>query len=99
MNEFSIVTPSYNMLSFLKACAASIADQQDVSLEHIVIDCLSTDGTVEWLKNNPNIKIENNRHIQFFKKYFNQHSKIQFKQEKEFHIVASLRKKGSCDNF
>jgi glycosyltransferase involved in cell wall biosynthesis len=53
--DFTIVTPSLNMLPFLKCCAASIADQQRVRTEHIVVDAMSNDGTVEWLKQNPHI--------------------------------------------
>lgn len=53
--DFSIITPSYNMLSYLKMCHASITDQNDVSVEHIVIDGGSTDGTVEWLQEQKNI--------------------------------------------
>lgn len=48
--HYSIVTPSYNMLGYLKRCSASVADQQGVGLEHIVVDGGSTDGTVEWLQ-------------------------------------------------
>lgn len=40
------------MLSYLKKCALSIRDQQNVRLEHIVIDGESTDGTAEWLQRN-----------------------------------------------
>lgn len=53
--EISIVTPSFNMLSYLKLCCASVADQ-DLQIEHIVMDGASTDGTAEWLKGNANIK-------------------------------------------
>jgi glycosyltransferase involved in cell wall biosynthesis len=52
--EISILTPSFNMLAFLKLCRASVCDQE-VNLEHIVMDGGSTDGTVEWLKDNHNI--------------------------------------------
>jgi glycosyltransferase involved in cell wall biosynthesis len=55
--DFSIVTPSYNMLRYLKLCAASISDQKDVSFEHIVVDAQSNDGTVDWLKSQSNIRI------------------------------------------
>lgn len=48
--KFSIITPSYNQLDYLKRCVASVADQQDVEVEHWVADGGSTDGTVEWLK-------------------------------------------------
>lgn len=47
---FSIVTPSLNSLDSLKRCRASMADQEGVELEHLVMDGGSTDGTVEWLK-------------------------------------------------
>jgi glycosyltransferase involved in cell wall biosynthesis len=53
--EITVVTPSLNMLPYLKCCAASIADQQGVNTEHIVIDGGSTDGTVNWLAENPKI--------------------------------------------
>lgn len=47
--QISIITPSYNMLSYIKRCRASVADQQGVEVEHIVADGASTDGTPEWL--------------------------------------------------
>lgn len=50
----SIVTPSFNMLPYLKRCAASVADQE-VAVEHIVMDGVSTDGTAEWLAASPTI--------------------------------------------
>lgn len=56
MLDFSIITPSYNMLNYLKLCHASIADQKGVSWEHIVVDNISEDGTLDWLERNNNIK-------------------------------------------
>ncbi len=53
--DFSIVTPSLNMLSYLKRCHASIIDQKGVTFEHIVMDAVSTDGTPEWLSTNADI--------------------------------------------
>jgi len=50
--KFSIITPSYNMLDYLKLCSASIKDQKEVEYEHIVIDGNSTDGTKEWMLSN-----------------------------------------------
>lgn len=50
----SVVTPSLNMLAYLKRCSASVADQ-GVAYEHIVMDGGSTDGTGEWLRHNPRI--------------------------------------------
>jgi len=48
--QMSIVTPSYNMLAYLRRCCASVADQQGTSFEHIVVDGESTDGTTDWLR-------------------------------------------------
>lgn len=42
------------MLSYLKLCSASVNDQE-IRHEHVVMDGRSTDGTVEWLKENRNI--------------------------------------------
>ncbi len=50
--DFTIITPSLNQLPYLKRCAASVKDQKHVDLEHIVVDGLSTDGTVPWLQQN-----------------------------------------------
>ncbi|HTF27964.1 MAG TPA: glycosyltransferase [Flavitalea sp.] len=47
--EISIVTPSYNMLPYLKLCSASVRDQGP-RVEHIVMDGNSTDGTAAWLE-------------------------------------------------
>lgn len=52
----SIVTPSYNMFSYLVRCHDSIADQAEISIEHIVIDGGSNDGTAEWLRQNSSIR-------------------------------------------
>jgi glycosyltransferase involved in cell wall biosynthesis len=47
--DFSIITPSLDMLGYLQRCRRSVADQEGVCLEHIVRDGGSHDGTVEWL--------------------------------------------------
>lgn len=52
--QISIVTPSFNMLRYLKLCSASVRDQP-VGHEHIVMDGGSTDGTVQWLKDRQDI--------------------------------------------
>ena len=52
--KFSIITPSLNMLGMLKKCHASVLDQ-NIDLEHIIVDAHSTDGTAEWLKSNTNL--------------------------------------------
>jgi glycosyltransferase involved in cell wall biosynthesis len=45
---FTIVTPSFRQIDWLKLCAASIADQQGVSLEHIVQDAGSGPELETW---------------------------------------------------
>ena len=45
---FSIITPSFRQLDWLKLCAASIADQEGVSLEHIVQDAGGGPEMEEW---------------------------------------------------
>jgi glycosyltransferase involved in cell wall biosynthesis len=47
--QFSIITPSFNGLSYLKRCCASVADQADATAEQLVVDGASTDGTRDWL--------------------------------------------------
>ena len=47
--KFSIVTPSFRNLDWLKLCVASVADQAGVEVEHIVQDAQSDDGTQAWL--------------------------------------------------
>jgi glycosyltransferase involved in cell wall biosynthesis len=53
--KISIVTPCYNMLTHLKRCVSSVGDQK-VSLEHIVIDGNSSDGTKQWLQEQKSIR-------------------------------------------
>ncbi|MFO1523172.1 MAG: glycosyltransferase family 2 protein [Kiritimatiellia bacterium] len=54
--KFSIITPSFNSLRFFPETLRSIrAQRRDVELEHIVIDGGSTDGTVEWLREQKDI--------------------------------------------
>ena len=38
------------MLPYLKNCVRSVQDQNSVAKEHIVVDGISTDGTLEWLR-------------------------------------------------
>ena len=53
--RFSIITPSFRQLQWLKLCVASVADQ-NVEVEHIVQDAQSDDGTQTWLLDNPRIR-------------------------------------------
>ena len=41
--QFSIVTPSYQMTDWLRLCAASVADQHGVEIEHLIQDGCSDD--------------------------------------------------------
>lgn len=50
MPDISIVTPSFNQARFLEECLRSVKEQNYPSIEHIVVDGASTDGTVELLK-------------------------------------------------
>ncbi len=54
--NFTIVTPSFRNSKWLKLCIPSVADQQGVTLEHIVQDSCSDDGTQDWLPHDPRVK-------------------------------------------
>ncbi|MEZ4790364.1 MAG: glycosyltransferase [Flavobacteriales bacterium] len=53
--KFTVVTPSFGQLRYLRLNAASVADQRapGIEVEHIVQDGGSKDGTREWLKGQP----------------------------------------------
>jgi glycosyltransferase involved in cell wall biosynthesis len=53
---FSIITPSFRNSEWLKLCIASVADQKGVTLEHIIQDSESDDGTLEWLPKDKRVK-------------------------------------------
>ncbi|MGJ8696848.1 MAG: glycosyltransferase family 2 protein [Verrucomicrobiaceae bacterium] len=48
--DFSIVTPSYNYGHYIGECLESVACQEGVTLEHLVMDAGSTDDTAEVVK-------------------------------------------------
>jgi glycosyltransferase involved in cell wall biosynthesis len=52
---FSVVTPSFNMLSYIERCHRSVMDQGR-PVEHIVVDTVSTDGTSAWLARTPDVR-------------------------------------------
>jgi glycosyltransferase involved in cell wall biosynthesis len=54
--DFSIVTPSFRSSAWLKLCIASVADQEGITLEHIVQDARSDDGTQDWLPYDPRVR-------------------------------------------
>ena len=57
--HFTIITPSFNQLDYLRRCIASVADQIEAKSQKLTADSLivhhriqdgeSTDGTVDWL--------------------------------------------------
>ncbi|MCB0765851.1 MAG: glycosyltransferase, partial [Flavobacteriales bacterium] len=53
--KFTVVTPSFGQLRYLRLNAASVADQRapGIEVEHIVQDGGSKDGTRDWLKGQP----------------------------------------------
>ena len=53
MRSVTIVTPSYCQLEFLRACVASVEIQSYPSVEHLVLDGGSIDGTIDYLATNP----------------------------------------------
>lgn len=48
--KFSVATPTRNALGHLKRCVGSVHAQEGVEKEHLIQDACSSDGTVEWLK-------------------------------------------------
>ena len=54
--KFSIITPSFRNSAWLKLCIASVADQKEVGLEHVVQDSCSDDGTQDWLPHDPRVQ-------------------------------------------
>ena len=54
--DFSIVSPSFCNNAWLKLCVASVADQRGVTLEHIVQDAVSDDGTLDWLREDKRVR-------------------------------------------
>ena len=55
--KFSIVTPSYKQLPWLKLCVASIADQEGVSVEHFIQDANSGPELEDWVRENTSAKL------------------------------------------
>jgi GT2 family glycosyltransferase len=47
--HFAVVTPTRNALEKLRRCVGSVRGQVGVSLQHLVQDACSDDGTPEWL--------------------------------------------------
>ena len=52
--KISIVTATYNSISFISDCINSVKNQSYDDIEHIIVDGSSSDGTHEFLKKNSN---------------------------------------------
>lgn len=50
--KVSIITPTLNSSKTLERCISSVKDQTYKNIEHIIIDGLSTDNTIEIIKRN-----------------------------------------------
>ena len=66
MNEeidFTIVTPSYNYSKYIRECLNSVRDQEGVTLEHLVYDAESTDGTLDIIReyDHVNLTVESDK--------------------------------------
>ena len=56
---FTIITPVLNGMPFLPEAVHSIAkEKESIPIQHIVMDGGSTDGTLEWLKDNQDLGYE-----------------------------------------
>ena len=55
--RISIVTPTLNRAHFLAQAIESVLAQGDADVEHIVVDGMSTDGTVELLARHPHLRV------------------------------------------
>ena len=51
--KFSIITPVFNNVSLIKEVIEYISKQENVNIEHIILDAMSTDGTREFLLSLP----------------------------------------------
>ncbi len=55
--RISIVTPTLNRAHFLAQAIESVLAQGDADVEHIIVDGMSTDGTVELLARHPHLRV------------------------------------------
>jgi glycosyltransferase involved in cell wall biosynthesis len=55
--QFSIITPSYGQLEWLRLAVASVADQRGVSVEHIVQDAGTGADLEAWAAGQPSLKL------------------------------------------
>jgi glycosyltransferase involved in cell wall biosynthesis len=50
MITFSIITPVFNSVGYIKACLENVIEQNVSSVEHLIMDGGSTDGTLEIIR-------------------------------------------------
>ena len=55
--KISIITPSYKQLPWLKLCAASVADQKGLAVEHIIQDAQSGPELENWIRQNTSARL------------------------------------------
>ena len=48
--DLTVVTPSYGYAHYLRDAIESVAEQEGITVEHVIQDGASTDGTVELLE-------------------------------------------------
>ena len=57
-HKLSVVTPCYNAIRYVRNCVESVRYAcQGMDYEHIVVDGLSSDGTVEYLREQSDIRL------------------------------------------
>ena len=52
MKRATVIIPNYNGLKFLPACLDSLKSQSRDDFEIVIVDNGSTDGSIEWIKDN-----------------------------------------------
>ncbi len=55
--KISVVTPSFRQLDWLRLCAASVADQEGVRVEHVVQDAGTGPELEAWAAGRPGLKL------------------------------------------
>lgn len=54
--DIALITPSYNQGCFLRRTIESVLSQQDVAVEHVIVDACSTDDTLSVLRSYPGLR-------------------------------------------
>ncbi len=57
MADISIITATFNAEATIQNCLSSAQNQQDVSIEHIIIDGESKDRTVDIVRSNGHVSL------------------------------------------